>query len=267
MATFIYKPKGKAAEYGDYALNIYTGCPHQCFYCYSPSVLRRDKDIFHGTIRPRDGILEGVRNQLLQNGFKNKLIHLCFVCDPYPNGCDNSITREIIRIIKGSGNHVQILTKNGKDAMRDFDLLDEHDWFGITYAGYDGLDFQEDYIPDTEPGSGSPYWRIQALYMAKKMGIHTWVSCEPVLNANAVLEFIEDVDYVDKWKIGKLNYYPSSVDWKEFGHKVESILINKQKRVDCEYYIKESLRELMQYTSMEQIFVPCLLFHIFIHII
>lgn len=26
----IYNPKGKAKEYGDYALNIYTGCPHRC---------------------------------------------------------------------------------------------------------------------------------------------------------------------------------------------------------------------------------------------
>lgn len=25
----IYKPKGAAAEYGDYAVNIYTGCPHR----------------------------------------------------------------------------------------------------------------------------------------------------------------------------------------------------------------------------------------------
>lgn len=25
----IYVPKGKAKEYGDYAINIYTGCPHR----------------------------------------------------------------------------------------------------------------------------------------------------------------------------------------------------------------------------------------------
>lgn len=35
----IYEPKGKAKEYGDYALNIYTGCPHRCYYCFAPSVL------------------------------------------------------------------------------------------------------------------------------------------------------------------------------------------------------------------------------------
>lgn len=29
----LYVPKGKAKEYGDYAVNIYTGCPHRCYYC------------------------------------------------------------------------------------------------------------------------------------------------------------------------------------------------------------------------------------------
>lgn len=36
----IYKPKGAAAEYGEYAVNIYTGCPHRCYYCFAPNVLR-----------------------------------------------------------------------------------------------------------------------------------------------------------------------------------------------------------------------------------
>ena len=51
----IYKPKGKAAEYGEYALNIYTGCPHGCYYCYSPNVLRKDRNVFHSEVEPRKG--------------------------------------------------------------------------------------------------------------------------------------------------------------------------------------------------------------------
>lgn len=39
----IYEPSGAAKEYGDLAINIYTGCPHGCFYCFAPSVLRRDR--------------------------------------------------------------------------------------------------------------------------------------------------------------------------------------------------------------------------------
>lgn len=35
----IYEPKGRAKEYGDCAINIYTGCPHRCYYCFAPGVL------------------------------------------------------------------------------------------------------------------------------------------------------------------------------------------------------------------------------------
>ena len=60
----IYVPKGKAKEYGDYALNIYTGCPHECFYCFAPSVLRREKEKFHGCVEPRANIVEETKKQL-----------------------------------------------------------------------------------------------------------------------------------------------------------------------------------------------------------
>lgn len=242
--SFIYKPKGKAAEYGDYAINIYTGCGHRCFYCFSPSVLHREKEAFHGNIRPRDGIVEGVKDQLKQNGMKNKLIHLCFVCDPYPLGYDSRITREIIQVIKESGNHVQILTKNGTDAMRDFDLLDENDWVGITYAGYEIGEFEV--APAAEPGADTPHNRLIALETAHKKGIKTWISCEPVLNAEDVLGLIELANYVDLWKVGKLNYHPSDIDWKDFGTRAEAILKIKKKYNGCDYYIKESLKKEME---------------------
>ena len=242
----IYKPTGKAKEYGDYAINIYTGCPHECFYCFAPNVLRKQKDQFHTNVRPRQNILEEIRKQIERECITGKTIHLCFTCDPYPVGHDTSTTREIIKLLKSTGNHVQILTKNGRAAMRDLDLLDENDWFGITYAGYPDNISDPDYIPEEEPGSGAPYYRIWALHEAYKRGIKTWVSAEPVLNANDVLTFIECADYVNLWKVGKLNYHPSNINWKDFGRRVERAL-NEKKRwnSNVDYYIKESLREEM----------------------
>ena len=80
----IYEPKGKAKEYGDYAINIYTGCPHECFYCFAPSVLRKIKDDFHRCVEPRKNIVEEVKKQIEREKITGKLIHLCFTCDPYP---------------------------------------------------------------------------------------------------------------------------------------------------------------------------------------
>ena len=225
----IYEPKGKAKEYGDYAINIYTGCPHECFYCFAPSVLHREKEKFHTCIAPRENIVEETKKQIEREGITGKLIHLCFTCDPYPLGYDTTPTREIIKIIKESGNNVQILTKG--DGSRDFDLLDENDWYGITLDGI---------------GNGrNPLWksRVDALAEAHSKGINTWVSFEPVTNERQFFIELHLVSLmVDKVKIGKLNYYPSDIDWKTFGEKAEALC----KSLGLDYYIKDSLRAEME---------------------
>lgn len=240
MMKPIYEPKGKAKEYGDYAINIYTGCPHGCYYCFAPNVLRKDKEKFHNCIEPRKNIVEETRKQIEREKITDKLIHLCFTCDPYPKGYDSTVTREIIKLLKDSGNHVQILTKNGADAKRDFDLLDGNDWFGVTFAGYSATEFCN--VSKSEPNASTPIERLQTLYTAHKNGINTWVSCEPVIDAKSVIQIIKEAEYIDLWKIGKLNYYPSDIKWGEFGREAETILKSKCKS----YYIKDSLRAEMQ---------------------
>lgn len=230
----IYVPKGKAKEYGDYAINIYTGCPHRCYYCFAPSVLRRDREKFHDNVAPREGIVDAVRAQLAREAIKDQTIHLCFTCDPYPTGYDTTTTREIIKAIKESGNHVQILTKG--DGSRDFDLLDGNDWYGITITG-------GPFPGDNEPGAITAKDRLSVLRTASSNGIKTWVSFEPVLQADDVLDCIlVNHGYFDKVKIGKLNYWPSAINWREFGFKAEALC----KELGIEYYIKESLRAEME---------------------
>lgn len=221
----IYEPKGPAKEYGDYAINIYTGCPHRCFYCFAPQVLHRDREAFHNNVQPREGIVEATRKQLEKEKITGKLIHLCFTCDPYPTGYDSTPTREIIQLLKEHGNHVQILTKG--DGKRDFDLLDGEDWYGVTIDG---------------AGDRRETFRVLDLLSAHERGIKTWVSFEPVIDARKVLTTMSAVDFADKVKIGKLNYHRSDIDWAQFGHQAEE----KCKALGLNYYIKESLRAEME---------------------
>ena len=224
----IYVPKGRAKEYGDYAINIYTGCPHRCYYCFAPNVLRRDREIFHSNVKARENIVVETAKQIERENITGKLIHLCFTCDPYPTGYDTSATRKIIKLLKDSGNNVQILTKG--DGSRDFDLLDNGDWYGITIDGM-------------AHGVYEPSDRLVDVYSAKRMGIKTWCSFEPVVNADNVLDCLKEcADMFDKVKIGKLNYYPSDIDWHNFGNKVEALC----KELGTDYYIKDSLREEMR---------------------
>ena len=45
----IYTPKGAALEYGKVGCNFYTGCPHDCEYCYlkrgAPAKLLGSKEV------------------------------------------------------------------------------------------------------------------------------------------------------------------------------------------------------------------------------
>ena len=235
----IYEPKGAAKEYGDLALNIYTGCPHGCYYCFAPNALHKTKEAFSTNVQAREGIVEAVKKQLDKEKPTGKLIHLCFTCDPYPMGVDSAATRYIIRLLKETGNNVQILTKNGAGAQRDFDLLDENDWFGVTYAGYKSSQVVP---PKEEPNAGWTIDRFRALILAKNKGIKTWVSCEPVFNEDAIYRLIETGDYIDRFKIGKLNYHPSDITWGGFGRKCERLC----KKYNRDYYIKDGLRKAMQ---------------------
>lgn len=229
----LYTPKGKAKEYGDYAVNIYTGCPHRCWYCFAPRVLHKNREEFHSRVEPREGIAEALKKQIEREGVKDKLIHLCFTCDPYPTGCDTTVTREVIKVIKESGNHVQILTKG--DGSRDFDLLDGNDWYGITLSGVNPSATRLYCCP--------PMDRLKALMDAHIWGIKTWVSFEPVLSAEGVLRDLKDWHKCfDKVKIGKLNYHPSTIDWADFGRRAEALC----KKLGLDYYIKESLRAVME---------------------
>lgn len=228
----IYRPSGKAAEYGDYAINIYTGCPHRCYYCFAPKVLRKDKEKFHSFVEPRVGIVNALRAQLEKEDITNKLIHLCFTCDPYPKGYDTTITREIIKLIKEYGNNVQILTKS--DGSRDFDLLGENDWYGISISGAKY---------DDEPNAESMFARLTSMMKAKSHGIKTWISFEPVINQDVIYEIITlHKNSIDKVKVGKMNYYHSDIDWKLFGREVSNLC----ESLGVDYYIKDSLRAEME---------------------
>jgi DNA repair photolyase len=123
------------------------------------------------------------------------------------------------------------LTKAATRAMRDFDLLDGSDWFGATLTWAD----------EKEPGAESTNSRIEALRIAHEQGIKTGVSLEPVFAPGNVYNAIRRYDFIDLFKIGKLNYSGSNIDWWEFGNTAESLCIKHERN----YQIKADLREVM----------------------
>ena len=236
----IYKPKGAALEYCDLALNIYDYCSHGCTYCYARDMAKRFGKPWGNEVRPRPGIVEATKKQLRYMSGGENLIHLCFMCDPFPIGVDHVPTLEIIKAIKKSGNNVKILTKGGKKAEKCFGLLDEDDWFGVTWSG-------AEFVGNAEPNVASHKERHESIVIANDVyGIKTWLSCEPVLDPNSIYAAIECFDTVDLFAIGKINHRSSTINWREFGHECER-LCQKHGR---NYIIKDSLRKEMENESI-----------------
>lgn len=233
----IYEPRTKAKEYCDLAINIYTGCNHGCVYCYAKKMHDRYKPNENfADVKLRDGIVEATKNQLSSGKYKDKKIMLCFTCDPYPHTIDTTPTREIIELIKTAGAHVQILTKGGERAERDFDLLDSEDSFGVTLSCY------EETRVILEPAAASMHERIDSLTRAHGAGVKTWASFEPVYDVEFVYCMIGYYDSIDLYKIGKLNYATSNINWGDFGRECERLCILHNRN----YYLKEDLRKEME---------------------
>lgn len=232
----IYKPKGRAGEYCSYAVNVYTGYNHGCDYCYARKMANRWGRDFTD-VSPRAGILEAVKRQMGSGEYAGKLVNLCFSCDPYPAPpVDTQITREVIKAIKDGGGFVQILTKGSSRAMRDFDLLGPGDWFGVSIGSWEGT------AKAREPYADPPSERAYSLFLAQERHINTWVSCEPVIDPQAIFELIKHFPFVDLYNIGKMNYAPSDIDWPWFGAECERLCKAYHKR----YYIKEDLKKAME---------------------
>ena len=233
----IYEPKGRALEYSPLACNLYSGCIHGCKYCYGPKVLYRKREVFHGFSKPRDNILKQVEKDCRTMEGDEREILLCFTCDPYQPGGLDETTRKALLIFEKYNMKVQVLTKGGNRAARDFDILKRNNWkFGTTLIFVDNA-LQREW----EPNAASLLDRVNAIKEAKKQGIYTWVSVEPVIDTEQALMVMKSlIDYVDFWKVGKINYdkrYDVKIDWKKFVDDTRAIL------PEDKYYIKKDTLE------------------------
>lgn len=251
----IYEPRGRAKEYALLALELYQsekhergGCVHGCAYCYVPGCLKLTPAEFRKGVRPREGIIDALKEQAPKYEGTRDRVLLSFFSDPYQKGVQ-SVTRYALGILRSHGVPFLILTKGGTLAAQDFDLYGPRDGFGVTLTTLNSA------ISATrEPLAASPLNRLTALGLAKSKGIHTYVSLEPVIDPAETLRIIEEThDLVDHYNVGKLNHdraAEAKIDWRLFG--AQAI-----KRLECfekTYTIKDDLARYLDgipYTQTE----------------
>jgi DNA repair photolyase len=238
----IYEPTGRAGEYAELATDPYIRCGHGCEYCYVFLKSHKTLEQFVKAELRNDYLqkLEVDAKHLKSIG-ETRPIQLSFMCDPYqPIDKIYRITRKALEILFKNELNIQILTKGGFRSVLDFDLFQmyrEHVTYGATLVFADDANALR-----MEPGAVPTSERIEVLEKAYKLGIRTWVSMEPVYDPKDAYELINRTHtFVDKYKVGKLNYRPEqhNVDWKTFAIEIEKQL----QATGREYYLKNDLRD------------------------
>lgn len=232
----IYRPNGRAQEYSHLAINHYVGCGHGCNYCWAPVCLHIDRTEFVSTPHPKKNVISQLQREVRRFAGTDERVLLSFTSDPYqPLDATEKLTRDVIKILRLNDIPFQVLSKGGMRAARDFNLYGPRDAFAVTLTFLD-----EGNSRRWEPNAAIPSERIMALKLAKSHGIETWVSLEPVIDADETIQIIKQThELVDLYKIGVLNYQRSGINWRQFGKKA----IEACRDCKTDFFIKHDLAE------------------------
>ncbi len=253
MKSVIYETKGRAREFNELAINLFTGCGHNCIYCYGADVTHQTKENFEKQPQIRVTAYDVLKSAWeWRNKGETRRVLLCFITDCYqPLEQETQLTRKCIIALHEAGLNVIILTKGGIRSMRDFDLLTPQDAYATTLTCFSNKDSEY-----WERYAALPMERVDALIRAQKLGIETWVSLEPVIYPDDAMTFVKMLHkVVGHWKVGTMNYHPhgKTIDWHKFGWEMKELL----DRLNAKYYFKRDLLKEMGVspTDFKQTFI------------
>lgn len=203
----IYRPKGKALEYAEYACNFYVGCSNECAYCYlkkgiGKATLGGNKPTLKKCFKDEADALEVFKKELKENlsEMQKHGIFFTFTSDPmldetikltWEAACfaiENDVPVKMLT--KCVGNWVNQLCTEMHPSWKKFIAI------GFTLTGHDEL----------EPNASTNAERIQAMKDLHHYGFKTFASIEPVIDTIDSFQVICDTNgFCDLYKIGLLS--------------------------------------------------------------
>lgn len=188
----------------DYCVNPYTGCEHDCTYCYARLFMRRysgHKEPWGEFVDVKVNAPELLKKQLERA--KKGIVWISSVCDPYqPLEAKYKLTRQCLKELIEKQFPVNIQTKS-KLILRDLDLLLQ---FEDIEVGFTITTDDEKIAKLFESRASSVKERLNALDEIHSNGIKTFAFVGPLLpeDPEKLVGFLEGK--TDKVYIDKMNY-------------------------------------------------------------
>ena len=248
----IYRPKGKAGEYAEWACNFYTGCSNDCQYCYCKrgvmshvwSTTPRLKKCFKNEA---DAIAKFSKELNYYLGTEGSLhsrgLFFSFTTDPLLDET-GGLTVEAAEYALHRGVPVHILTKRADGALKFVERLSlmlgglrpfHKVAIGFTLTGSDEL----------EKNASTTEARIDAMRQIHSLGIRTFASIEPLLDLHVTDDIINcTLGFCDLYKIGLLSGGKQPIDLMQLSEFVPYIT-QKVGASGAKVYWKNSVKDLL----------------------
>lgn len=202
-----------ASQVYPYVINPYTGCQHNCSYCYARFMKR-----FTGHKEPWGQFVDVKVNapDLLRREITRKrkdTVWVSGVCDPYqPLEGRYRLTRQCLEILAEHDWPVVIQTRSAL-VLRDLDILKRGKDFQVGFS----ITTADDRIRKLfEPNAPPIRARLRALDELRKAGIRTYAMIAPMLpEAEGLGEMLAGkVDYV---RLDRMNYHHADWVYRKYG--------------------------------------------------
>lgn len=159
----------------DYSLNPYTGCQHNCAYCYVPNVLRINREKWGSFVNVKTNIPVVLSKELKRK--KTGIVGISTVTDPYqPVEKKHQLTRYCLKQLVIHDFPVCIQTKS-KLVLRDIDLISR---FSSAEVMMSIGTLNDDERKILEPFSSSIPERLDVLKQFSDIGVKTSVFFGPI---------------------------------------------------------------------------------------
>jgi DNA repair photolyase len=168
-----------------WSLNPYTGCVHQCTFCFVRAFeLRADRpydDRYGASIRVKTNVVEVLRKELARKSWKRELVAFGTATDPYqPAEGRYRLTRGCLQALSDSLTPISLLTR-GPLIVRDIDVFQEAARRVDVTVSFSVPTLDREVWRKTEPNTSPPEQRLRALRALIDAGIKTGIGMAPIL--------------------------------------------------------------------------------------
>jgi DNA repair photolyase len=168
-----------------WSLNPYTGCAHQCTFCYVRAFERRadrpSDDRYGASIRVKTNVAEVLRRELARRSWKGELVAVGAATDPYqPAEGRFRLTRACLATMAEAANPFSIITR-GPMIVRDLDVLEDAARRADVSVTFSVPTLDQKIWRYTEPHTAPPIQRLRAVRRLIDAGIRAGVGLAPIL--------------------------------------------------------------------------------------